>query len=179
MKSSIKVPISVNSLLNTFKFLLGSYLKSVNMPTTIINFVSIEIPRDADIQKLKIALKEMGVTLEKNRDSDQEITNLIEDAIIRLITEKEINVKFSIYISTELGYSYGWLSTVFRKVSGMSIEKYFIRTKIELAMVMVSDGFNCSQIAERLNFSSVSHLSKMFKDTTGQTIMQYKRSTIE
>lgn len=87
--------------------------------------------------------------------------------IVRLEDEDE-RVKVSTYIDERLPYSYSYLSKVFSEYTYMSIEKFLILKKIDYVKeLLVDNNLSLTQIAYKLNYSSVSHLSKQFKKTTG------------
>src|SRR5215207_5880142 len=84
----------------------------------------------------------------------------------------QIDRKFnwSDIIADELHYDYAYLSTLFSSVEGITLEQYIIRQKIEKAKeLLLYDEFNLSEIASKLGYSSVAHLSSQFKKITGFT----------
>ena len=84
-------------------------------------------------------------------------------------------IKFSCYLSNKLNYKYGYLSNVFSKVCGMSIERYIISQKIEkVKWMLIVENAPLSEIAYQMNYSSVSHLSAQFKKVTGLSASEYK-----
>ena len=79
-------------------------------------------------------------------------------------------MNLSQYLEDKLPYSYIHLSKVFSEDTYMTIEKFTILKKIEYVKEMLSENrLSLSEIAYRLNYSSVSHLSNQFKKTTGLT----------
>jgi AraC-like DNA-binding protein len=68
------------------------------------------------------------------------------------------------------------LSNLFSDVTYTSIENYIIIQKIELAkQLIISNQLSLTEIAYRLNYSSVAHLSTQFKNTTGITPSAFQR----
>ena len=62
-------------------------------------------------------------------------------------------------------------------VEGITVEQYIIRQKIEKAKeLLFYDELNLSQIANRLGYSSVAHLSAQFKKVTGLTPSEMKKT---
>ncbi|MGZ3911545.1 MAG: helix-turn-helix domain-containing protein, partial [Flavisolibacter sp.] len=58
----------------------------------------------------------------------------------------------------------------FSTVEGIPIEKFVILQKIErVKSLLIHDELNLTQIALKLHYSSVAHLSSQFKKVTGQT----------
>ena len=90
--------------------------------------------------------------------------------------ETEINVKTSAYLSETLGHSYGYLSNLFSEVTYTSIENFIILQKIEYTkQLIINDNLSLTEIAFKLNYSSVAHLSTQFKNTTGITPSAFQR----
>ncbi len=80
------------------------------------------------------------------------------------------------YLIENLHQDYSKLSNLFSYVEGISIEKYFINLKIEkVKELIVYDELSLSEIANFLNYSSVSHLSNQFKKVTGFSPSYFKK----
>lgn len=91
-------------------------------------------------------------------------------------TEPELEVNFSEFLSKKLDYDYTYLANLFSEVEGISIEKYTITLKIEhVKELLIYDELNLTEIAYKLNYSSVSHLSAQFKKVTGFTPSCFKQ----
>ena len=83
---------------------------------------------------------------------------------------------FSDYISEKLGYDYTYLANTFSEVKGITIQHYIINHKIEKAKeLLLYDELNLTEIAYKLNYSSVAHLSNQFKKVTGLSPSFYKQ----
>ena len=79
-------------------------------------------------------------------------------------------------VSEELHHDYNYLSNLFSEIEGTTIEKYFIAQKIEkVKELLVYDELSLSEIAFRLNYSSVAYLSNQFKKVTGLTPSHFKQ----
>ena len=127
------------------------------------------------LKQLDAALKETGLEMvfDKNSMLVQKIKNIIFE-IIYYSTEP-LQIKFSCYLSSRLNYSYTYLSNIFKKINGVSIERYIILQKIEkVKEMLVTEGAFLSEIAYKMNYSSVSHLSAQFKKVTGIRAKDYK-----
>jgi AraC-like DNA-binding protein len=86
-------------------------------------------------------------------------------------------VNWSTILSDELHYEYNYLSNLFSSVEGITVEQYIIRQKIEkVKELLFYDELNLSQIANRMGYSSVAHLSAQFKKVTGLTPSEMKKS---
>jgi AraC-like DNA-binding protein len=67
------------------------------------------------------------------------------------------------------------LSGIFKKATGINIERYVILQKIEkVKEILISEETLLSEIAHKMNYSSVSHLSAQFKKVTGINAKDYK-----
>lgn len=79
-------------------------------------------------------------------------------------------------LSDTLHHDYNYLSNLFSEVEGTTIEKYFIAQKIEkVKELLVYDELTLSEIALRLNYSSISYLSNQFRKVTGLTPSHFKQ----
>jgi AraC-like DNA-binding protein len=99
--------------------------------------------------------------------------------LIESIKNKIIDRKFnwSDILADELHHDYNSLSNLFSSVEGITIEQYIIRQKIERAKeLLFYDELNLSEIAIKLGYSSVAHLSSQFKKITGLTPSELKKS---
>lgn len=121
-------------------------------------------------------LKEFGFALIDDRKS--RLIEKIKNAVIELVyfSEELPKTNFSDYISAKLNQDYSYLSKSFSEVQGATIEQFLISQKIErVKELLVYDELSLSEIADKLNYSSVSHLSKQFKKVTGLTPTHFKK----
>ena len=87
---------------------------------------------------------------------------------------------YSDYISEKLGYDYTYLSNTFSEVKGINIQHFIILHKIEkVKELILYDDLNLTEIAYRLNYSSVSHLSNQFKKITGLSPSYFKKLNLK
>ena len=120
-------------------------------------------------------------------DHREKLVEQVKTRIISTIYEgNELIYTFSQLISDELGMDYPQISKIFSDLEHITIEKFFIKQRIERAKELLSyDELTLTQIADQLQYSSVSHLSAQFKKITGLTPSQYKlqndknRSTLD
>jgi AraC-like DNA-binding protein len=117
---------------------------------------------------------------ERIDDKKARIIEAIKNKIIQMIHHSdnvELKVNWSNLLSEELKYEYNYLSSLFSSVQGITLEQYIIRQKVEkVKEYLFYDEFNLSEIADRLGYSSVSHLSAQFKKITGFTPSEMKKS---
>ncbi|WP_396192131.1 helix-turn-helix domain-containing protein [Flavobacterium sp.] len=130
---------------------------------------------DEKINELSAKFESYGIEIVENQKSV--LVQKIKDTINELVTSEEpLNVKSSVFIAEKLNHSYGYLSNLFSDVTYTSIENYIIIQKIELAkQLIISNQLSLTEIAYRLNYSSVAHLSTQFKNTTGITPSAFQR----
>ena len=85
-------------------------------------------------------------------------------------------MNLSDYISDKLHHDYNYISNLFSEIEDTTIEKYFIAQKIErVKELLVYDELTLNEIAFKLNYSSVAHLSSQFKKVTGLTPSHFKQ----
>lgn len=111
-------------------------------------------------------------------DKKSRIIEKIKNIIIDLVhhQDNEMKTNLSDLLSAELHHDYNYLSNLFSEVEGTTIEKYFIAQKIEkVKELLVYDELSLSEIAFRLNYSSVAYLSNQFKKVTGLTPSHFKK----
>lgn len=152
-----------------------------------LNIISIELGEveimeliSEDIQtKLKILLNNIGFEL-----LEVKLIILIEkikNVVIEMVhlSDEMIKINFSDYLSEKLNYDYTYLSNRFSEVQGITIEHFIIKHKIEkVKELLIYDELNISEIARKLNYSSVAHLSSQFKKNTGLTPTDFKKLKI-
>jgi len=148
---------------------------SVELGEVVTEKVKSELP----LGQISEVLNENGFEL--IQDSRVKIIEKIKKGIISVIYEydnedlKKLN--FSEYLSKNIGKDYTYLSSLFSKSEGITIEHYIIMQKIERAKELLKYGeFTFSEIAYKLGYSSVQHLSRQFKQVTGMTSSQFKNT---
>jgi AraC-like DNA-binding protein len=122
------------------------------------------------------SLQSYGVEFVENQKAI--IIQKIKDAIIDFVFNDQttVNVKSSVYLADKLEMSYGYLSNLFSEVTYTSIENFIILQKIEYAKQLIANNqLSLTEIAFKLNYSSVAHLSTQFKNTTGITPTAFQR----
>ncbi|MGB8490318.1 MAG: helix-turn-helix transcriptional regulator, partial [Bacteroidales bacterium] len=98
--------------------------------------------------------------------------------IIELIhySDEQIKINLSDYLSEKLNHNYTYLSNLFSEVNGNTIEQFYLANKIErVKELLVYDELNLTEIAWKLHYSSVAHLSNQFKKMTGLTPSSFKK----
>ena len=86
------------------------------------------------------------------------------------------NVNYSDYISEKLQHDYTYLSNIFSEVKGITIQQFIIVHKVErIKELIIYDELNITEIAWKMNYSSVAHLSNQFKKVTGLSPSHFKQ----
>jgi AraC-like DNA-binding protein len=161
------------------KKILEAKFKELKLEYKIIGFGEVELLKNltpADHLMLNTSLNDYGIEVVKNEKSI--LVQKIKDVIIDMVFNENtnVNVKSSVYLAEKLGHSYGYLSNLFSEVTYSSIENYMIIQKIEYAkQLILNTELNLTEIAFKLNYSSVAHLSTQFKNTTGITPSTFQR----
>jgi len=85
--------------------------------------------------------------------------------------DEQIKANLSDYLSLKLKYDYTYLATLFSEEKGINIERFYLYHKIErVKELIIYDELNISEIAWKMHYSSVAHLSNQFKKLTGLTV---------
>lgn len=136
-----------------------------------------EIPVDVQ-EKLYASLIRLG--FERIDDKKARLIEGIKNKIIKMIHHSEMTDRrfnWSLVLSEEMHYEYNYLSNLFSSIEGITLEQYIIRQKIErVKELLFYDELNLSEIANKLGYSSVAHLSGQFKKVTGLTPSELKKS---
>jgi AraC-like DNA-binding protein len=152
---------------------LGLAVVKVELGKAIIDDTS----GSPDMDKVRAILHQNGFDLLE--DQKAQLVDRIKTHILDLIYHDRLeylqqNVSES--IAREIGRNYQYLSTLFSEVVGITIEKYFILQKIErIKELLAYNELTISEIAHRLGYSSVQHLSNQFKTITGLSPSHFKQ----
>jgi AraC-like DNA-binding protein len=148
----------------------------VNFSSVELGMAEIEDELSRELREnLRKRLKSSGLELidDKKNILAEKITNVIIDMIHH--NDEVPKVNDSDYISEKLGYDYTYLSNIFSEVKGTTIQQYIIMQKIEkVKEMLLYDELTLTEIAHKLHYSSVAHLSNQFKKITGITPTHFK-----
>ena len=174
MKLFIKYMVSIRC-----KMIVKSEIENLGLHCTKVELGEAETLEDLtpdQCVKLKFELLKSGLELMDDKKSI--LTEKIKNAVIELVhyTDDMPRINFSEYLSKKLNYDYNYLSNFFTEVQGITIEKFIIFHKIErVKELIVYDELNLSEIALKLQYSSVAHLSNQFKKITGLSPSHFKK----
>lgn len=83
-------------------------------------------------------------------------------------------------IADEMGMSGAYLGRIFKESRGQSISQYINQTRVrQAARLLRTDQEPVERIAAAVGFSNVKYFYVVFKNTTGQTPLQYRKSCRE
>ena len=154
-------------------------LTALGIKYRLLSFGEIEllekVPADI-LTAFNDTIKEYGIEVIENQKVI--LVQKLKDTIVDMVFNEDtnVNVKSSVYLSEKLGHSYGYLSNLFSEVTYTSIENFIILQKIEYTKTLIAKTeLSLTEIAFKLNYSSVAHLSTQFKNTTGITPTAFQR----
>src|SRR5664279_5586722 len=160
------------------KMVVKSELEKLGLHYTTVELGEVEISDKVSqdqLVNLGAALELTG--LELMDDNKKILVEKIKTIIIELIhyNDEQIKINLSDYLSEKLNHNYTYLSNLFSEVKGTTIEQFYLANKIEkVKELLVYDELNLTEIAWKLHYSSVSHLSNQFKKMTGLTPSHFK-----
>jgi AraC-like DNA-binding protein len=161
------------------KMMVKGELKKLGLEYVFVDLGTIEILEDiseSQREQLKENLLRSGLELldDKRAILIEKIKNVITEMIH--YSDEVPDVNYSDYISQKLDYDYTYLANIFSEVKGITIQQFIIIHKIErVKELLLYDELNLTEIAWKLHYSSVAHLSNQFKKVTGLTPSFYKK----
>lgn len=168
-----------NMVCNRCKMVVRDALKNLELSYRMLDLGEVEIIEtisSAQRQQFKTALLRSG--LELMDDKRSMLIEKIRNVVIQLVhhTDEALKTNFSVFLSEKLGYDYTYLANIFSEVQGTTIERFLITHKIErVKELLVYDELSLTEIAHKLHYSSVAHLSNQFKKITGLTPSHFKQ----
>ena len=154
-------------------------LKNSGLKYTLLNTNEVDIIQvvsEESLDTLNTTLNDAGIQIVATQKIM--LVQKIKEAITELINmeDKLVLSKTSYHLAKTLNHGYRYLSGIFSEITYTTIENYIILQKIEKAKEMIVGGdLTFTEIAWKLNYSSVAHFSMQFKNTTGFTPSLFKR----
>ncbi|MBW8333172.1 MAG: AraC family transcriptional regulator [Prolixibacteraceae bacterium] len=164
---------------NRCKVAVKDELKKLGLHYIMVDLGEVEIMEnlsDEEWERVKTALFSVGFELIDDKRSVliERVKNTIIDMIYH--SNEVIKTKFSHYLSRKLNYNYTYLANLFSEVQGITIEQFIISHKIEKIKELIIYGeLNITEIAWKMNYSSVAHLSNQFKKIVGLPPSHFKQ----
>ncbi|MHA4811087.1 helix-turn-helix domain-containing protein [Flavitalea flava] len=174
MKLYIKYMVSIRC-----KLLVKVQLEKLNIPYLTVELCEVSLTQAISPEQrmlLNRSLKRAG--LELLDDKKAVLVEKIKNVIIEMIhyADEPPLTKYSVFLSGKLEYDYTYLANLFSEVRGTTIEHFIIIHKIErVKELLVYDDLNLTEVARKLHYSSVGHLSGQFKKITGMTPSVFKK----
>jgi AraC-like DNA-binding protein len=174
MKLYIKFMVSMRC-----KMIVKEELAKLGLRYVVVDLGVVEILEnitESHREQLKVNLLKSGLELLDNKKSIliEKIKNVITSMIH--YSDELPKVNYSDYISEKLSYDYTYLSNIFSEVKGITIQQFIIINKIErVKELLLYDELNLTEIAFKLHYSSVAHLSNQFKKVTGLSPSFFKQ----
>src|SRR6185436_12477238 len=161
------------------KMIVKSEVEKLGLNYSHMELGEVETREDLSDEKkdqLRASLLKSG--LELLEDKKAALIEKIKNVIIEMVhySDELPKTNFSDYLSEKLKYDYNYLSNLFSEVKGTTIEQFIISHKIErVKELLVYDELTLTEIAWKLHYSSVAHLSNQFKKVTGLTPSFFKK----
>lgn len=174
MKLYIKYMVS-----NHCKIVVKEELKKFGLHFIFVDLGEVEVMENIapeQREQLRLALLNIGFELMDNKRAV--LVERIKNVIINMVhyPDEVIKTNFSDYLSEKLNHDYTYLANLFSEVQGTTIEKFIINHKVERIKELIIYGeLNISEIAWKMNYSSVAHMSNQFKKVTGLTPSHFKQ----
>jgi AraC-like DNA-binding protein len=164
---------------NRCKMAVKEELRKLGLHFIVVDLGEVEIMEDISAEQreqMKIALLNSGFELMDDKKAI--LIEKIKTAVIEMVHHSDENIKtnFSDFLSEKLSHNYTYLANLFSEVQGTTIEHFIIAHKIErIKELIIYDELNITEIAWKLNYSSVAHLSNQFKKVTGLSPSHFKQ----
>ncbi|MBE7688976.1 helix-turn-helix domain-containing protein [Tenacibaculum finnmarkense] len=145
-------------------------LKHIELGTIIFHEES-----EDDFKKIKAALEENGFEILLGQE--EKLVEQTKITIIKLLQKLPLQLEktLSKYLESKLNLEYSKISKIFSMNEHITIEKYFIKLKIEKAKELIQlQENNFTGISQQLDYSNVNHFSSQFKNETGMSLTSYK-----
>jgi AraC-like DNA-binding protein len=174
---------------NRCKMAVKEELRKLGLHFIVVDLGEVEIMENISAEQreqMKAALLISGFELMDDKKAI--LIEKIKTAVIEMVhhSDEVIKTNFSDFLSEKLNHNYTYLANLFSEVQGTTIEHFIIAHKIErIKELIIYDELNITEIAWKMNYSSVAHLSNQFKKVTGLSPSHFKqlkdkrRSSIE
>jgi AraC-like DNA-binding protein len=161
------------------KMAVKEELKKLGLHFIVVDLGEVEIMENISPEQreaLKAVLLNSG--LELMDDKKAMLIEKIKNVIIEMVhhSDEILKINFSDFLSKKLDHNYTYLANLFSEVQGTTIEQFMISHKIERIKELIIYGeLNITEIAWKMNYSSVAHLSNQFKKVTGLSPSHFKQ----
>jgi AraC family transcriptional regulator len=167
-----------NMVCDRCKMAVQKTLEENSLPFSKLELGEVDLaiePTENQLEKFKDSIEKIGFELIEDRNA--RVISKIKNVVLSLVRDEAARKKkLSVEIADALNKDYNTLSNLFSSVEGVTIEQYAILQKIEYVKeLLVYDELSLSEIASKLHYSSVQHVSNQFKKITGLTPSHFKK----
>jgi AraC-like DNA-binding protein len=127
------------------------------------------------IDEVRLLLQQAGIEIFEDRKNivTRRIKHHIREVVYR---DEPLAQNLSVYLAEEMRLDYTYMSNLFSNTEKVTIEKYYICHKIERAKeLLLFEQMTLTEIAYKMHYSSLAHLSGQFKKVVGLSPSQFKR----
>lgn len=164
---------------NRCKMAVKDELRNLGLHFIVVDLGEVEIMENITAEQREVLKANLLLSgLELMDDKRAMLIEKIKNIIIQMVhhTDENIKVNFSNYLSEKMNHDYTYLSNLFSEVQGTTIEHFIISHKIERIKELIIYGeHNITEIAWKMGYSSVAHLSSQFKKVTGLSPSHFKQ----
>ncbi|WP_310379016.1 AraC family transcriptional regulator [Flavobacterium sp.] len=164
---------------NRCKMAVKEELRKLGLHFIVVDLGEVDIMENITaVQREVLKANLLHSGLELMDDKRAMLIEKIKNIIIQMVhhTDENIKVNFSNYLSEKMNHDYTYLSNLFSEVQGTTIEHFIISHKIERIKELIIYGeHNITEIAWKMGYSSVAHLSSQFKKVTGLSPSHFKQ----
>ncbi len=161
------------------KMMVQEEIDKLGLQHAVVQLGTVDFPEAVVHDKLEIFRTRLAhLGLELLDDKKSILIEKIKNTITEMIhtADEQPKENYSLYLSEKLEYDYTYLANVFSEVNGYTIQHFIILNKIEkVKELLLYNELNLTEIAYKLNYSSVAHLSFQFKKITGLAPSFYKQ----
>ena len=160
------------------KMVVKDAFKKLGLHYVTVNLGEVDVFENiTDKQREKLKAILLNSKLELMDDKKSILIERIKAVIVEMVhySDELPKTNFSVFLSKKLNYDYTYLANLFSDTQGTTIEHYIIMHKIEkVKELIIYDELNLTEIAYKLHYSGVAHLSSQFKKITGLTPSYFK-----
>lgn len=169
-----------NMVCDRCEMVIETVLNALNLEVTHVQLGKAEVIRQdgkPSLEQIDEELRRYNFQLIK--DEESKLVEKVKTTLIQWVNSEELEQDdrtLSDYLAEKLNKNYASISRGFSRQEKMTVEKYFIRLKIEKAKELVEyKNLSFSEIAYRLGYKNLQHLSRQFKDLTGMNMSDYQK----
>ena len=149
--------------------------KKIDLLEIELGRIQLNIRNSEDKEILVSILEKNGFSLIDS--PEKQLVEQVKIELIKLLKQLPLDIdrKLSAYLEEKLHKEYSKTSKLFSIKEGITIEKYFIKLKIEKVKELIQNQeYNFTEMGQLLNYSNINHLSRQFKSETGMSLTNYK-----